>query len=130
MVAKVCLWSGSYTLAPNRRFSTRGGHVRANPALDALIGILYKDVHDFAVWFHEDHDELMADMQEHNSGNDSESDVDEPNSGNESSVQASVSDKETKPTDESDQGAGDGNGSNEAEVKINENEEEDKRHGA
>ena len=94
------------------------------PTLDALIGILYKDVHDFAVWFHEDHDELMADMQEHGSDNDSESDHNEPNTGNESSVQASVSDKETKPTDESDQGAGDDNGSNEAEVKINENEEE------
>ena len=56
-------WSGSYTLALNRRFSTRGGRP-CQPTLDALIGILYKDVHDFAVWFHEDHDELMADMQE------------------------------------------------------------------
>ena len=72
-MAKVCLWSGSYTLAEPTILYKGATSVPTN--FGALIGILYKDVHDFAVWFHEDHDELMADMQEHGSDNDSESDL-------------------------------------------------------
>ena len=34
------------------------------PTLDALIGILYKDVHAFAVWIHEDHDDLLQNYDE------------------------------------------------------------------
>ena len=82
-----------------------------------MIGILYKDVHDFAVWFHNDHDELMADLQDHNSADDSESDAAEPDTGNESGAKALVTDKETNPTGDSNQDACGGAESNQAETK-------------
>ncbi len=77
------------------------------PTLDALIGILYKDVHAFAVWIHEDHDDLLqnydeeeTDDIENNSNSEMEDneqvEEEEENNGNDSNTATNNDDDETK----------------------------------
>ena len=75
------------------------------PTLDALIGILYKDVHAFAVWIHEDHDDLLQNYDEeenddieNNSNSELEDNeqVEEENNGNDSNTNNNKDDDEIK----------------------------------